>query len=97
MSSSRLPSGPGEPESLGCCRGLCLQSAEACRVQGVCFIPMVAESTGAWDTDPMIVLKYVAQAVAAQSGEDPTISSSLLLQELGVAIRSFRAREGVAR
>ena len=58
---------------------------------------MVAESTGAWDTDPMIVLKYVAQAVAAQSGEDPTISSSLLLQELGVAIRSFRARAALRR
>ena len=65
---------------------------------------MVAESTGAWDTDPIIVLKYVAQAVTAQSGEDPTTCSSLLLQELGVAIRSFRARaalrrrsEGVAR
>jgi len=48
-----------------------LQSAEACRAQGVCFIPMVAESTGAWDADAMILLKHVAQAVAAQSGEDP--------------------------
>jgi len=80
-----------------------LQTAEACRAQGACFIPMVAESTCAWDADAMIALKHVAQAVA-QSGEDPATCSSLLLQELGVAIRSFRARaalrrrsEGVAR
>ena len=81
-----------------------LQTAEACRAQGVCFVPMVAESTGAWDEGAMAVLKHVAQAVAAQSGEDPATCFSLLLQELGVAIRSFRARaalrrcsEGVAR
>ena len=65
---------------------------------------MVAESTGTWDEGGMAVLKHVAQAVAAQSGEDPVTCFSLLLQELGVAIRSFRARaalrrrsEGVAR
>ena len=75
-----------------------------CRAQGVCFVPMVAESTGTWDEGGMAVLKHVAQAVAAQSGEDPVTCFSLLLQELGVVIRSFRARaalrrrsEGVAR
>ena len=73
-----------------------LQTAEACRAQGACFIPMVAESTCAWDADAMIALKHVAQAVA-QSGEDPATCSSLLLQELGVAIRSFRARAALRR
>lgn len=47
---------------------------------------MVAESTGVWDADAMIVLKHVAQAVAAQSGEDPATCSSLLLHELGVFV-----------
>jgi hypothetical protein len=61
------------------------------------FIPMVAECTGAWDAAALKVLKHLAQALATQTGEEPAVCYSTLLQELGTAIRSFRARTALRR
>ena len=51
-----------------------LQTAQSCQAQGVRFIPMVAENTGAWGPPAEIVLKHIAKAVAARSGADPASS-----------------------
>ncbi|CAL1170433.1 unnamed protein product [Cladocopium goreaui] len=68
-----------------------LQTAEDCRRQGVTFTPMVVEATGTWDLAAAKVLKHMAQAAAARSS-NPGDSYSLLLQELCVVVRSWRAR-----
>ena len=58
---------------------------------------MVAETTGTWDKSAMTVLKNVAKAVAARTGEDPASTQAAILQELSVAIRSWRARAALRR
>ena len=68
-----------------------LQTAEDCRRQGVTFTPMVVEATGTWDLAAAKVLKHMAQAAAARSS-NPGDSYSLLLHELCVVVRSWRAR-----
>ncbi|CAK9023307.1 Retrotransposable element SLACS 132 kDa protein (ORF2) [Includes: Reverse transcriptase] [Durusdinium trenchii] len=74
-----------------------LRTAQACEQQGVKFVPMVAECTGAWDPSTLKVLKFVAHAVAAKIGEEPAACYNQLLQELGATIRSFRARAALRR
>ena len=74
-----------------------LDTAQACAAQGVKFMPMVAECTGAWAPEALKVLKHVAHAAALQSGEEPAVCYDLLLQELAVAIRTFRARASLRR
>ena len=74
-----------------------LRTAQACEQQGVKFVPMVAECTGAWDPSALKVLKHVAHAVAAKTGEEPAACYNQLLQELGATIRSFRARAALRR
>ena len=74
-----------------------LDTAQACAAQGVKFMPMVAECTGAWAPEALKVLKHVAHAAAPHSGEEPAVCYGLLLQELAVAIRTFRARASLRR
>ena len=61
-----------------------LQTTQSCQAQGARFIPMVAETTGAWDPPAEIILKHIAKAVAAP-GADPASSFALLLQELSIS------------
>ena len=74
-----------------------LQTAQACEHQGVKFVPLVAECTGTWDPSALKVLKHVAHAVAAKSGDEPAACYNQLLQELCTTIRSFRARAALRR
>ena len=74
-----------------------LDTARSCEHQGVSFVPMVAETTGTWDKSAMTVLKNVAKAVAARTGEDPASTQAAILQELSVTIRSWRARAALRR
>ena len=60
-----------------------LHTAQACEQQGVKFVPMVAECTGAWDPSALKVLKHVDHAVAIKTGEEPAACYNKLLQELG--------------
>ncbi|CAE7309384.1 unnamed protein product [Symbiodinium pilosum] len=69
----------------------------ACETQGSVFVPMVAETTGTWDAGAAIVLRHVAQAVAAQSGEEAGPLHSTLIQELSITIRSYRVRAALRR
>ena len=50
-----------------------LHTAQACAAQGVHFTPLVPECTGTWDPAAMKVLKHVAHAVAARTGEEPAV------------------------
>ena len=61
------------------------------------FVPMVAECSGAWDAGAVKILHHVARAVAARTGEDSASCTSLLLQQLGVTIRSYQARAALRR
>ena len=61
------------------------------------FVPMVAETTGIWDAGPAIVLRHVARAVAARSGEEAGPLYSTLIQELSITICSYRARAALRR
>ena len=74
-----------------------LHTAQACEQQGVKFVPLVAECTGTWDPSALKVLKHVAHAAAAKTGEEPAVCYNQLLQELGTTIRSFRARAALRR
>ena len=70
-----------------------LHTAQACEQQGVKFAPLVAECTGTWDPSALKVLKHVAHAAAAKTGEEPAVCYNQLLQELGRAAlrRRFEA------
>jgi hypothetical protein len=74
-----------------------LNTAALCASQGVAFVPMVAETTGLWETGAARVLRHIAAAAAARSGDSADIAYSTLLQELSVVIRSFRARAALRR
>ena len=43
------------------------------------------------------VLKHIARAVAARTGEEPDVVQASLLQELGVTVRSWRVRAALRR
>ena len=71
-----------------------LDTAAACQAQGVRFVPLVVETSGAWEPE---VLVQIARAVASREGEDPAALHAELLQELSVAVRSFRAKAALRR
>ena len=50
-----------------------LHTAQACEQQGVKFGPFVAECTGTWDPSALEVLRHVAHAAAAKTGEKPPV------------------------
>ena len=60
-------------------------------------MPLVAEATGTWDPAAGRVLKAIARAAAARTGEDPVKTHAKLLQELCVVIRGYRARAVLRR
>jgi hypothetical protein len=74
-----------------------LHTAQACEQQGVKFVPLIAESTGTWDPSTLKILKHVAHAAAAKTGEESAVCYNQLLQELGTTIRSFRVRAALRR
>ena len=68
-----------------------LNTAQAGEGQGVVLVPMVVEATCMWKKRASIVLQYIALAVAARSGK-PQRLHSVLMQELCVLVRAYRAR-----
>ena len=63
-----------------------LNTAATCAVQGIKFIPMVAETTGAWDKGADRILRLFASAAAAREGADGAALTGLMFQELSVCI-----------
>ena len=72
-------------------------TARLCSAQGICFRPMVAETTGAWDKSAAHVLHIIAAAVAAREGATVAELHQRLLQELSVTARRFRAQAALRR
>ena len=66
--------------------------AQACSANGVRFVPMVLESTGAWEPSAAKVLLQLSRAVAARTRGDAMVLHSDLLQEMCVLARGHRAR-----
>ena len=56
------------------------------------FVPLVPESTGAWDRVAGQLLLQIACSAATRTGDDSAALHSDLLQEVSVLIRSHRAR-----
>ena len=73
-----------------------LNTAQLCTAQGVRFRPMVAESTGAWDSEASQILQLIARGVSAREGRHPAATQATLLEELSVAIRSCDGQCSVA-
>ena len=72
-------------------------TAQLCAEQGIHFIPVVAETTGTWDATSAQVLRTISRAAAAREGAEPGGHHALLLQELSVTIRGYRARAALRR
>ena len=54
-----------------------LKTAQLCTAQGVRFRPMVAESTGAWDSEASQILQLIARGVSAREGRHPAATGTL--------------------
>eukprot|EP00435_Cladocopium_sp_Y103_P044109 s1901_g12.t1 len=74
-----------------------LNTAQACASQGVAFVPMAVETSGHWDAGAARVLRHIAMAVAARTGEDADGIHNTFVQELCVVVHSFRARAALRR
>ena len=74
-----------------------LDTAQLCQAQGVRFLPLVAETTGAWEPEAGKLIAQVARATAVREGANPAALHAELLQELCVAARSARARAALRR
>ena len=68
-----------------------------CEAAGLIFIPMVAETTGAWSVEAMVELKKIAKAAALRSAKDPSKALHELLEATSVSIRRANAKAHLAR
>ena len=57
-----------------------LDTARLCEVQGVKFVPMVAEATGAWEPAASKVLLQLSRAAAARIGADAALLHAAILR-----------------
>ena len=74
-----------------------LNTASLCEANGVTFLPMVVESTGAWATSSAKVLYELACAAAAKSGRDPKDVHRELLEGCSVCVRRCKAQAVLKR
>jgi len=68
-----------------------------CEAAGVTFIPMVAETTGAWAPESLAVWKQLASAAAIREGKDKDRVLQEMLQSLSVTIRRANAQAFLRR
>ena len=74
-----------------------LDTASLCQQQGVSFVPLVAETTGAWVPAAAQVLKGIVRAAAAREQVNPVGLFAEFLQEASVLVRSYRGRAALQR
>jgi len=74
-----------------------LGTEAACLANGIQFIPMVAESTGAWAPTAAKVLRRIAHGAATSTGRSADDIHSEMLQSLSVTIRRANARAVLKR
>ena len=53
-----------------------LDTAQTCQAQGIRFLPLVAESTGAWEPEGAKVLQHISGAVAVREGAEASVLHS---------------------
>ncbi|CAE8613348.1 unnamed protein product [Polarella glacialis] len=73
------------------------ETEEACRNQGVAFLTMVTETTGAWSEDATSVLLLMAKAMAVRFGRAAKEELQELFQNAAVSVRRANARACLRR
>ena len=58
----------------------------ACSREGVCFVPLVVESLGAWHKTGVAQIKKLGSAKARHTGEEEGQEISRLFQKLSIAL-----------
>ena len=74
-----------------------LGTERACLDQGVRFMPMVCETSGAWAPEAVETLRLLAKAAAARSGKLSATVYKEFLQRSSVAVRTANARAQLKR
>jgi hypothetical protein len=68
-----------------------------CDAAGITFLPMVAETSGAWAPESLAVWKQLATATAVRQGRDAAAVLREMLQSLSVSIRRANAKACLRR
>ena len=63
-----------------------VKAGEACRREGIAFIPMPWETLGGWHEETVNQAKKLASAQARQTGEDQSVVTRHLYQRLSVLL-----------
>ena len=74
-----------------------LDSQALCEAQGIAFLPMVVESTGAWAPESAKVVYQLASAVATATGKDVKEVHRELLEGAAGSVRKARAKAVLKR
>ena len=74
-----------------------LDTEAACEAQGITFLPMVMESTGAWATESSKVVYQLAAAVATSTGKDVKVVHKEMLEGAAVCVRRAKAKAVLKR
>ena len=74
-----------------------LDTAEQCSRQGIQFLPMVFEPSGAWAPESLHTLREIARISSLRSGTEESLMLGALLQRLSVVIRTAGARAVLRR
>ena len=72
-------------------------TGDLCRAVGTTFVPMVAETTGAWVPEDIAVFRHIASATSAASGRDARDILQEILEGAAVCIRRANARVELRR
>ena len=70
---------------------------QECEAAGVNFLPMVAETTGAWAPEFLDVWKQLAKATAVRQGREVAVVLNEMLQSLAVTLRCANAKAYLRR
>ena len=62
------------------------QAGNACRREGIFFVPMSRETHGGWHAETVAQVKKLASAQARQTGEEQSEASRHLYQKLSVLL-----------
>ena len=74
-----------------------LNTAATCATQGITFVPMVCETSGAWAPEASAVLKQLARQAANRDARPASMHYRALLQRLAVKVRAANARAHLKR
>ena len=69
-----------------------LNTQEACEAQGIRFVPMVCETSGAWAPEALEVLQLISKAAASHTGTDHSVLLQETLTRCAASIRRANAR-----